>query len=151
MIRPEYDDVESSESILRVAVSLVIYSNDLSPKDISNALTLEPSYIAEKGVKVGPRTGTIMNVPRNLWELSSEENVHSLTADSHLDWMLSKLTAVQAKLKSLRADPSIDCVFTCVIWTNNDGVYTKLSVRQMAELVSLGFDLRLQVSDYGDN
>lgn len=146
-----FDDVGSPNSILRVAVSLVIYSDSLPPDDLSNVLSLEPSSVIVKGSKVGPRTGTVMMVPRHVWDLSSEENVQSLSVDSHLDWMLSKLLPVKDKLKSLQADPAIGCVFTCVIWSDHDGVYTKLSVRQMAELVNLGLDLRLQVSDYGDD
>ncbi len=137
--------------LTRVAVQVVVYSETLSPGEISSWLNLQPTSASEKGVKVGPRTGTPVTVRRHMWQLSSEPNVETLDFGSHLDWILSKLLTVREQLIRLRDSGIADCTVIGVVWTSDSSAHLKLSAHQMEALVSLQLQLEIEFADYGED
>ena len=133
----------------RVAVQVVIYSEAISPGEIASRLRLQPTRTAEKGIKYGPQTGTQVNVPRHMWQLSSETNVEDSDLGSHLDWLLSKLLPVREQLCTLRNIEAVECVLFCVVWTSGTSAHVTLTANQMESLVALQLDLQLEFADYG--
>lgn len=136
---------------MRVAVQVMVYSESLAPAEITARLGLEPTATAEKGVKHGKRTNTAIDVPRNMWQLSSES--HGLGADltSHLEWVLSKLSPARERLRALRDDGSIQCALVGVVWTSGTSVHVRLPTRLMEMLVALQLEFQLEFADYGQD
>ena len=146
---PETNDAAAKP--VRVAVQSLIYSEALAPDEISSRLDLQPTKTAEKGVKHGKRTGSPVDVPRNMWQLSSESHVTELDLTSHLDWMLSKLFPVREQLRTLRDNGTIECALVGVVWTNGTSAHVRFETRQMEMLVMLGMELQLEFADYGND
>lgn len=142
---------EPIDCISRIAVQVVIYSETLSPGDISTWLNLQPTNATEMGIKLGQRTGTPVTVPRHMWQLSSESNVEILDFGCHLDWLLSKLLPVREQLIRLRDGGAAECTICGVVWTSGSSAHLELSVPQIEALVSLQLRLELEFTDYGDD
>jgi len=93
---------EGARLPIRAAVRALLYSETLAPEEITSRLDLQPTKTAEKGVKYGKRTGTQYDVPRHMWQLSSESHVSAVDLTSHLDWLLSRLFPIRERLRVLR-------------------------------------------------
>lgn len=142
---------EHSNGTARVAVQFLIYSETLSPEEIGKQLNLTPAKTVEKGVKFGKRTGTRVDVPRHMWQISSELHVSELDLGSHLDWILSTLNPIRAQLRALRDNGSIQCVLAGVVWTNVTSAHVQLAIHQMEMLIALQLELHLEFADYGED
>lgn len=143
--------VNSPHELARVAVQLVIYSENLSPEGIAAHLNLQPTRTTEKGVKVGARTGTSVVVPRHLWEISTEFQVATRDFQCHLDWLLSKLQPVREQLRAIRDDPKNRCSMVAVIWTNGDIAHVQLAANHLRALVDLQLSIEFEFADYGED
>ena len=145
------DGVVVPGGVVRVAVRALIYSDTLAPEEITSRLDLQPTETTEKGVKYGKRTGTRMNVPRHLWQLSSESHVAAMDLISHFDWLLARLFPIRERLRALRESGAIECHLRGVVWTSNDAAHVQLPIRVMEMLVELQLEPELQFADYGDD
>ena len=148
---PTDEGVVVPGGVVRVAASLLIYSDVLAPEEITLRLDLQPTETTEKGVKYGKQTGTRMNVPRHLWQLSSETHVAAMDLTSHLDWLLARLFPIRERLRTLRESGAIDFHLRGVVWTSNDAAHVQLPIRVMEMLVELQLEPELQFADYGDD
>jgi hypothetical protein len=142
---------EGARLPIRAAVRALIYSETLAPEEITSRLDLQPTKTAEKGVKYGKRTGTRYDVPRHMWQLSSESHVSAVDLTSHLDWLLSRLFPIRERLRVLRDSGEIQCVLVGVVWTAGTGAYIRLPTHLMEMLVALDLQLDLEFADYGED
>jgi uncharacterized protein DUF4279 len=142
---------EGKGRVARVAVQALIYSDTLSPEEISARLELQPTTTTEKGIKFGKRTGTRVDVPRHMWQLSSESHVPGQNFTDHLDWILAKLFAVRERLGALRKSGQLQSSLVGVVWTSGTSAHVQLSPRHAEMLAALQLELRLEFADYGDD
>lgn len=134
----------------RVAVQALIYSETLSSEEISSQLNLQPTTTVAKGVKYGKRTGTRVDVPRHMWQLSSEAHVSGHDLAEHLDWVLSKLFSVRERLRVLHENGMAEIILVGVIWTSGTSAHVRLSPRHAELLAALQLEFRLEFADYGE-
>lgn len=142
---------EKTAAPVRVDVQALVYSEALTAEEIESRLNLSPSETQEKGPKYGKRTGTRVDVPRHMWQLSSELNVSEMDFSSHLDWVLAKLFSVRERLQALRDSAEVECFLVGVVWTSGTSAHVRLSVHHLEILAALRLEFRLEFADYGDD
>lgn len=135
----------------RVAVVLVIYSEAVSPSELTSRLGIEPTKKTEKGPKLGKESGALMQIPRHVWQLSSESNVSTMELASHLDWLLERLMPIHQQLAALRENERAECVLSGIVWTSGTSAHVRIATRHMEALVTLRLNLQLEFADYGDD
>jgi len=135
----------------RMDVVLVVYSDSLSPSELTLRLGLEPTKTTEKGPKVGKLSGALMQIPRHVWQLSSESSVSSMELATHFDWLLARLMPVRKELLALVESEDIECALSAIVWTSGSDAHIRIATEHMEGLVALGLDLRLEFSDYGED
>ena len=150
MTAPRAKD-EGSPPPTRVAAQALLYSETLAPEEITSRLDLQPTKTAEKGVKYGKRTGVRYDVPRHMWQLSSESQVSAVDLTSHLDWLLSRLFPIRERLRVLRDSGEIQCRLVGVVWTAGTSAYIRVPTHLMEMLVALKLELDLEFADYGED
>jgi hypothetical protein len=83
---------------LRTYATLRIYSGEINPSEISEALGIEPSRIWNKG-----SAETAVPRKQNGWFLTSRGEVESLDTKRHVDFLLARLAGREAYLAELAA------------------------------------------------
>lgn len=147
-MRADYKD--NYETCERTVVELRMYSDGLSPVEISHCLSIEPSSSVTKGrVLTSGMDGRQRVGQINSWILSSEEHIKSLDPRRHLDWLLDQLNAVKNALLELQRSPEITMYVTCIWWSafGNDG--PRFWARQLTNLGELGLEMEMDVSFFG--
>lgn len=119
-------------------VTLRLYSDSLSPKEITNYLEIEPSEIIEKDTEKDILTYKSSNY--NAWFLTSENNINSKDSRRHIDYLADKLLPIKERLKILvnqGAKIDISC-----FWSSESGQGgPTLSPQQLSKLAELGIEL----------
>ena len=133
----------------RFAAEFLIYSDILSPDDVSNRLRLQATHAATKGVKIGERTNTPVSIPRHMWQLSSEPNIVAADLDSHLSWLLAKLTPLHDQLRAIRSLGSTELCLVGRVWTSGTSAHVGIAKPTMEALLALDLELQLEFADYG--
>jgi len=141
---------EATDNLLpiRVDVALLIYSDTLSPGDISDRLRIEATASAVQGVTIGRRTGTRMVIPKHMWEFSSESHVPIREFDRHLSWLLGRLVAEQDALRAIRDCGSTEIQLIGHVWTAGSGAHVHLKKAALEQLVAMDLELHLEFADY---
>jgi hypothetical protein len=135
----------------RIDIVLVVYSEALSPSELTSRLGIEPTKTTEKGTKLGQRSGALMQIPRHVWQLSSESSVSTMDWATHLDWLIERLTPVREQLTALQDSKEVECALTGIVWTSGSSAHVRIAARHMEALVALRLDLQLEFADYGDD
>jgi hypothetical protein len=142
---------EDTCDLVRVAVQFLVYSDHLSPNEISTILDLEPTRSVKKGVKYGPKTRTPIEIPHHMWQLSSESHVPALDFSSHLDWLLCRLTPRRGQIHALQNGGVNECNLIGIVWSSVDMAHVRITAEQMAAISDLRLDIELEFADYGDH
>ena len=94
-----YDDYPTCEDTF---VTLRIFSDVMSPQEVTNSLGVEPSSVDVKGERRNKdRPESFVNIT-NGWFLSSEDNVKSKDNRRHLAWLIEQIRDCHAELQKLR-------------------------------------------------
>lgn len=151
MKNAEVDETTGQSPPARVAVEFLIYSDALSPDEVSNLLGIQATGSATKGVKLGERTHTPIAIPRHMWQLSSEPHVVAADLGSHLSWLLAKLFPLQEQLRAIRNMGSTDLCLVGRVWTSGTSAHVRISKPAMEALLATDLELQLEFADYGDD
>ena len=129
-----YDD--EYPSCFETHATLRIFSDSISPREVSAVLAIDPSEAFNKGEPFGSRGLTRR---QNGWLLSTQSEVSSRDGRRHLAWLLDKLApnahALQA-LKGRGAEIDISIYYV----SSGQGGPT-MSAGQMSVLGALGLDV----------
>lgn len=132
----EYED--NYKSCHETFVTLRIYSDTLSPEEISTVLQLQPSDSTTKGEVVGINKKRTRK--HNGWFLTSDGFVASKDCRRHIDYLVDKISPFKGELKELENKGcSID--ISC-FWSSENGQGgPTLSPKQLKRLAELEIDL----------
>jgi hypothetical protein len=144
----EYDDAyatcEETRAVLR------INPGDISPREITEALGIEPTEINERGkVRVSLTTGRTREVRRNAWFLSSEGHLDSKDLRRHLDWLVDRIEPAAAALTRLRKERGVRADIWCVWWSAAGSGGPTLSPKQMRRIAPLDLDCAFEIMFFG--
>lgn len=132
----EYDD--NYQSCHETFVTLRIYSDILSPEEISNSLQIQPSDTTTKGEVVGTKTKKVRE--HNGWFLSSEGLIESKDCRRHFDFLADKIIPIKARLKKLENE-GCEIDISC-FWSSENGQGgPTLSPKQLKKLSELEIEI----------
>jgi hypothetical protein len=138
-------ETNTTEFCLETRAKLLIYSEDISPYDISVLISLNPTEKRKKGDSITNSIGRTRIHKSNLWILSSEGIVESLNLGDHLDWLLQQLIQSKEKILLLQENKTIKMRISCVWYSKGDksGIaLTPIQMKIMSELnLTCDFDL----------
>jgi hypothetical protein len=119
-------------------VTLRVYSDSLSPQEITSYLEIVPSEVIEKNIEKDILTNK--RISHNAWFLTSENNINSKDCRRHLDYLLDMLLPVKKRLNMLESQGAkID--ISC-FWLSESGQGgPTLSAPQFSKLAELGIEL----------
>jgi hypothetical protein len=145
------DDPTNQAPPARICAELLIYSDSLPPAEVSRQLGgLEATSSALKGPKLGSHSGMSMNVPRHMWQLSTESHVESNEVNTHLSWLLARLLPLQAELEAMRVKDSAELRVVAHVWTSGTSAHVLLTKPTLDALLALNLELHLEFADYGE-
>lgn len=132
----EYDD--NYQSCHETFVTLRIYSDTMSPEEISSFLRMQPSDSTFKGEVVGEKTKKVRK--HNGWFLTSDGSVDSKDVRRHIDFLADKiahLTSDLAELKNKGCLIDLSC-----FWSSENGQGgPTLSPNQLKKLAELELEI----------
>lgn len=142
----------------RTYTELRIYSESLSPDEITQKIGVTPTSTQVKGeikkrfLKINsnlavPKERT---VPINGWFFSSEGTVASKDVRRHLDFLLSRIKKVESRFLELQNE-ELTIGINCVWWSANNSGGPAIWPEQMACLGELGLELSFDFCFYGDD
>jgi hypothetical protein len=118
---------------LRTYATLRIYSGEITPSEISEALGIEPSRVWNKG-----SAETAVPRKQNGWFLTSRGEVESLDTKRHVDFILAQLVANKSYMAALTAQGlQVDIMCLWQSASNSEGGPNLLPT-QMQALASMG-------------
>lgn len=132
MYQDDYNTCNTTHTTLR------IYSESLSPQDITKYLEIEPSEIIEKSIEKDILMGE--NITLNAWFLTSENIIFSKDSRRHIDYIADRLLPIKEKIKTLATqDAKIDI---CCFWMSECGQGgPTLSPQQLSKLAELELEI----------
>jgi len=123
--------------------SFNVYPRDFDPSEITNCLSLKPTYTTKKGDVERPRDrdDTYVIVSKlNFWSFSTKGKVLSKDVRRHIDWLLDHLTPKQSTIINLQKQAcqmNISCY-----WVSKHGHGGPiLSPSQMEKLARLNIEI----------
>lgn len=132
----EYND--NYESCHETFVTLRIYSDNISPEEISKSLKTNPSESVSKGDVYGIKTRKIRN--HNGWFLTSEGFVESKDCRRHFDFLADKITSLKPNFKELQ-NKGCQIDISC-FWSSENGQGgPTLSPKQLKKLAQLELEI----------
>ncbi len=146
---PYNDDYETCD---KTHAELRIYSGELSPREVSLRLGIEPTVMNEKGkTRISITTGRERVLPLNLWLLSSEGHLHSKDLRRHLDWLLDQIEPAAAALRELEQLPDATMNVHCSWWSAHGHGGPTLWPQQMRRVAALNLELAFEIMFLGDD
>ena len=135
----------------RCYAELRVFTEALSPDEVSNRIGLRPTSQQSAGESRINRLGRSRLIPRSAWFLSSELEVTSRDLRRHLDWLLDKLEPSSNGLIALQEieDP-ISMWVHCVWWSRGLHGGPTLWPSQMERLAKLRLECSLEFASYDD-
>jgi hypothetical protein len=131
---------------LRTCASLHVDCGEVSPKEISLLLAIEPSERMEAGEIVTNSLGRSRKNPRNIWICSSEPHVDSKDLRRHLDWLLDTLEPSGQSLRTLQERRGLTMTVNCIWWSAYGQGGPTLWPEQMIRLGSLNLECTFDVA-----
>ncbi|MBB6002641.1 DUF4279 domain-containing protein [Arcicella rosea] len=132
MYQDDYNTCNTTYTTLR------IYSESLSPQDITKYLEIEPSEIIDKSIEKDILMGE--NITFNAWFLTSKNIISSKDSRRHIDYIADKLLPIKEKIKNLtRQDVEID--ISCVWMSESGQGGPTLSPQQLSKLAELELEI----------
>jgi hypothetical protein len=130
---PYDDDYPTCKSTF---ATLRIFSDTVSPTDITTKLQLDPTESFKKGDTMGSRGGSRKF---NGWFLSSESLINSRDTRRHIDWILAKIKDKATEISSLYAD-GVEIDISCA-WVSTGQGGPVISTPQMSLLSALDIEV----------
>ncbi len=135
-----YDD--EHPSCVRTYSTLRVFSEEVSPEEISQVLGLEPTASFRKGDAISPRLSRSRLY--HGWLLCTKGVVASRGTRRHIDWLLDQLEPAAENLRLLTARGVQADVYS--FWESAQGQGgPSLSVAQMSRLVRFGLECAYDV------
>ena len=129
-----YDDQYST--CKSTFATLRIFSDTVSPAEVTARLQLDPTDFFKKGDAMGlPGRSR----KRNGWFLSSESFIKSRDTRRHIDWILASISKKNDAISSLRAG-GLDIDISC-IWISSGQGGPVISPPQMSLLSALNIEI----------
>lgn len=135
-MKKEYND--NYESCHETFVTLRIYSDQLSPEEITSILKTNPSDSVTKGDVFGVKTKKIRN--HNGWFLTSEGFIESKDCRRHFDFLADKIVSFQQNLKELE-QRGCEIDLSCYWSSENGQGGPTLSPKQLKKLAELELEI----------
>lgn len=135
-MKNEYDD--NYKSCHETYVTLRIYSDSISPEEISNSLHMQPTDSTTKGEVVGIKTKKVRK--HNGWFLTSDGIVDSKDCRRHFDYLADKINPFKDELKELKSK-GCEIDISC-FWSSENGQGgPTLSPKQLKKLSELEIEI----------
>jgi hypothetical protein len=132
----EYND--NYESCHETFVTLRIYSDDITPEEITKILKTNPSDSVTKGDVYGIKTKKNRNI--NGWFLTSEGFIESKDCRRHFDFLADKIISLKPKFIELQ-NKGCQIEIAC-FWSSENGQGgPTLSPKQLKKLAELELEL----------
>ncbi|WDB73392.1 DUF4279 domain-containing protein [Escherichia albertii] len=142
-ISPEYPSCDECYA------SLLIYTGNTHPNEISLYLDLEPTSINIKGWIITP-SGKKRYAKNSFWMLSTENLVNSKDIREHLDLLLYKLKPKSLNIANLQTlediSMGIDCIWRSLNWHGGPTLWPE----QMKAMAELGLECAFDIYFVGD-
>lgn len=143
------DVKEDSE---RTCAELRIYSEALSPTDISAVVGILPTSSVTRGECIQIRDSDDFRIGSvNGWFLSSEHEVVDAKLSVHLDWLIGRLMGHRSRLLELQSRPGIEMWVSCVWWSKTGRGGPTLWPKQLSGLAELNLECQFDFQDYSDD
>ncbi|WP_113287348.1 DUF4279 domain-containing protein [Escherichia coli] len=130
--------------------SLLIYTGNTHPNEISIHLELEPTSINIKGDEIITLSGKKRYAKNSYWMLSSENLVNSKDIREHLHWLLHKLGPKSSNIAKLQAleniSMGIDCTWRSLNWHGGPTLWPE----QMKIMANLGLECSFDIYFVGN-
>jgi hypothetical protein len=127
---------------------LRIMSEDMDPGEISKILNIEPSYVQHAGEPRSPESKKLHKTSG--WWISTENQLTSLDARHHLDWLLEHVAGKQKQFALLQQRQYL--IDACVRWDSKSGHGgPTLSPKQMSGFGDLGIEVWFDIYFAGDD
>lgn len=134
----EYDDNYST--CKETDVTLRIFTDDMTPEDITKALGVKPSFVQVKGERRNKdRPESIIN-KTNGWFLSSEDEIISKDNRRHLAWLLEKIKDCHSEISEL-INKGVDIDIFCPWESEGNQGGPTMDPQQMKILGELNIEL----------
>ena len=145
---PHY--VDNYGTCERTLAELRIYSDVVTPTEMSRRLGLKPSSNVEKGkVLSATRTGRPHVGQTNSWILSSDGKVESRDARRHLDWLLDQLEPAKAELLVLQDTSEVQMHVTCIWWSAFGHGGPMFWPNELSRISALNLELEVDFAYFG--
>lgn len=136
-IDPIYEYFDEYSTCLETFAGLRVFSDALSPQDISSLLRLEASHSYVKGSKIG-RSLRVRSC--HGWFLESLDHVQSRDNRRHVDFLLAKLEGSAAALDTIRGSAGAHVDVLCYYVSSGQGG-PWLMPTQLRGLADLGLEI----------
>jgi hypothetical protein len=129
-------------SCVETYATLRIFSDELTPDQVSGKLGLEPTTSFRKGEPISPRVPRPR--PEHGWLFCTDGLVDSKDTRRHIDWLLDKITPKADAFARITRGGSRSDIYSFWVSAHGQGGPT-LSIHQMHRLVMLGLECTYDV------
>ena len=120
-----------------IFATFILRGNGLDPHDVSSSLGITPS----KSFKRGDWRTETEKWTRNLWSLTSQNEVQSDNLSVHIEWLLDQFEPVNNKLIEILKRNSIESEISCFWIFPTEHAELELSSELIKRIASLGIKL----------
>lgn len=119
----------------RTFATFRVAGDDLVPDKLTKLLGIDPTLAYAKGQHYRRRSGSPNLTGRTgVWFLSTDNNIKSDRLTDHIEWLLSRLMPVQAKLSRFIDENSLHAVVTC-FWHGPRGSLAPIIPKETHDLI----------------
>lgn len=141
---------DREENCERTDASLRIYSEEMTPLQITELLGMSPTSSVTKGQRIPTMFSDQFRLGKlNGWFLSSEGVVESKDLRRHLDWLLDRLDRSAEELAKLQERQGVRMCVYCIWWSKYGGGGPSLWPEQMRQLAALNLECCFDFQHYG--
>jgi hypothetical protein len=149
--KPHDPTNDEDDNCDRTAAVLRMYSEEIDPQRITDALGIQPTRSITKGAHIPIRDTDRYWIGRvNAWLLSSEPYVTSTNLNRHLDWLIKTINGNADAFTKLQSWPGLEIFVGCVWWSKYGGGGPTLGPKQMMGLATLNLECSFDLQHYSD-
>lgn len=138
------------ENCERTDATLRIYSEEITPLQVTELLGVAPTSSVTKGQRIPTKVFDEFRLGKvNGWFLSSEGVVQSKDLRRHLDWLLDRLDGSAEGMRKLQQRQGVRMCVYCIWWSKYGGGGPNLWPEQMRRLADLNLECCFDFQHYG--
>lgn len=138
------------ENCERTVAILRIYSEEVTPAQVTELLGVAPTSSVTKGQPIPTNTPDEFRLGKvNGWFLSSESVIQSKDLRRHIDWLLDQLNGSAEGLKLLQQRQGVRMCVYCIWWSRYGGGGPNLWPKQMRRLAEFDLECCFDFQHYG--